>query len=49
MNFAENIKSGLEFLSETVTEIASSIAEKNRLRVQLSSIKSLINDDISVN
>jgi hypothetical protein len=45
MNFADNIKSGLEFLSETVTEIASSIAEKNRLRVQLSSIKSLIKTD----
>ena len=45
MAISENIKSGLEFLGDTVSEIASSIAEKNRLRVQLNHIKSLIRTD----
>ena len=45
MDISENIKSGLEFVGETVSEIASSIAEKNRLRVQLNHIKGLIKAD----
>ena len=45
MDIANNIKSGLEFVGETVSEIASSIAEKNRLRVQLNHIKGLIKSD----
>jgi len=44
-NLTENIKSGLTFVGDTVSEIASSIAEKNRLRVQLNHIKSLIKGD----
>lgn len=45
MDISESIKSGLEFVGETVSEIASSIAEKNRLRVQLNHIKGLIKAD----
>ena len=45
MALAENIKNGVEFIGETVVEIASSIAEKNRLRVQLNHIKALIKTD----
>ena len=44
-NLTDNIKSGLTFVGDTVSEIASSIAEKNRLRVQLNHIKSLIKGD----
>ena len=44
-NLTESIKSGLTFVGETVSEIAASIAEKNRLRVQLNHIKSLIKAD----
>lgn len=45
MDFKNNIKCGLEFVSDTVSEIASSVAEKNRLRVQLNHIKGLIKSD----
>lgn len=45
MDISKNIKEGLEFIGETVSEIASSVAEKNRLRVQLNHIKSLIKTD----
>lgn len=45
MDISNNIKNGLEFISETVSEIATSIAEKNRLRVQLNHIKGLIKTD----
>ena len=45
MDISNNIKNGLEFIGETVSEIASSIAEKNRLRVQLNHIKGLIKTD----
>ena len=45
MALTENIKNGLEFVGETITEIASSVAEKNRLRVQLNHIKGLIKSD----
>lgn len=45
MDIKNNIKCGLEFVSDTVSEIASSVAEKNRLRVQLNHIKGLIKSD----
>lgn len=45
MEFSENIKSGLAFIGDTVSEISSSIAEKNRLRAQLNHIKSMIKTD----
>lgn len=45
MDIANNIKNGLEFVGDTFSEIASSIAEKNRLRVQLNHIKGLIKSD----
>ena len=45
MDFKNNIKCGLEFVGDTVSEIASSVAEKNRLRVQLNHIKGLIKSD----
>ena len=45
MDISNNIKNGLEFVGETVSEIASAIAEKNRLRVQLNHIKALIKAD----
>ena len=45
MALCENIKNGVEFVGETITEIAASIAEKNRLRVQLNHIKALIKTD----
>lgn len=45
MDLKENIKSGLTFAADTVSEIASSIAEKNRLRTQLNHIKTLIKTD----
>lgn len=45
MDMKENIKSGIEFVSETVQEIAASIAEKNRLRIQLNHIKGVIRAD----
>ncbi len=44
-NFKKNIKCGLTFVGDTVSEIASSVAEKNRLRVQLNHIKALIKAD----
>lgn len=45
MDISKNIKEGLEFIGDTVSEIASSIAEKNRLRLQLNHIKGLIKTD----
>lgn len=45
MALVENIKNGVEFVGDTVAEIAASIAEKNRLRVQLNHIKGLIKTD----
>ena len=45
MDFTKNVKSGLEFVGETISEIAASVAEKNRLRVQLNHIKGLIKAD----
>jgi len=45
MDISNNIKSGLGFVGETFSEIAASIAEKNRLRVQLNEIKCLIKSD----
>lgn len=47
MDISKNIKEGMEFLGVTVSEIAASIAEKNRLRIQLNSIKNLIKADSS--
>lgn len=44
-NFINNFKNGLTFVGDTISEIASSVAEKNRLRVQLSHIKGLIKAD----
>lgn len=45
MAITTNIKNGIEFVGETITEIANSLAEKNRLRVQLNHIKGLIKED----
>ena len=45
MDISKTLKDGLEFISDTVSEIASSVAEKNRLRVQLNHLKSLIKTD----
>lgn len=45
MALLENMKNGVEFVGETIAEIASSVAEKNRLRVQLNHIKGLIKND----
>lgn len=45
MAIMENIKNGVEFVSDTVSEIAAAIAEKNRLRMQLNHIKGLIKTD----
>ena len=45
MTISENIKSGISFAADTVSEIASSIAEKNRLRAQLTAIKKVIKND----
>ena len=45
MDISKSIKDGLEFIGETVSEIASSVAEKNRLRIQLNHLKTLIKTD----
>lgn len=45
MDISNSIKNGLNFVGETISEIASSVAEKNRLRVQLNHIKGLIKAD----
>lgn len=45
MALFENIKNGVEFVSETFAEFAASVAEKNRLRMQLNHIKGLIRND----
>lgn len=44
-NFANNVKNGLAFVGETISEIAASVAEKNRLRIQLNHLKTLIKAD----
>ena len=44
-NFAKNVKNGLVFVGDTISEIAASVAEKNRLRNQLNHLKSLIKAD----
>ena len=38
----EDIKSGLALVGDVISEVAASVAEKNRLRVQLNHIKGLI-------
>ena len=45
MDFKENIKNGVSFTVDTVSEIAAVIAEKNRLRCQLTHLKKLIKTD----
>lgn len=45
MAIKENIKSGMNFTVDTVSELASIIAEKKRLRTQLNHIKKLIKTD----
>ena len=45
MDISKNIKTGIEFVGETISEIAASVAEKNRLRIQLNHIKGLIKSD----
>ena len=45
MDIKDNVASGLSFVGETVTELAVSISEKNRLRVRLNHLKSVIKAD----
>ena len=45
MAIKESIKSGVDFTVDTVSELASIIAEKNRIRGQLNHIKKLIKTD----
>ena len=45
MEMKDNIRSGLTLVGDAVSEIATSIAEKNRLRTQLNHIKGLIKSD----
>ena len=45
MDIKESIMSGVNFTVDTVSEIASVIAEKNRIRSQLNHIKKLIKTD----
>lgn len=45
MDIMESFKNGVEFVGDTVSEIAAVIAEKNRLRCQLNHIKTLIKTD----
>jgi hypothetical protein len=45
MELKDSIKSGFEMVSETVSEVASIIAEKNRLRTQLNHLKTVIKGD----
>ena len=45
MDIKENIKTGVNFTVDTVSELAASIAEKNRIRGQLNHIKKLIKTD----
>jgi len=45
MDIKDNIKTGITIVGETVSEIASSIAEKNRIRIQLNHLKALIKTD----
>lgn len=47
MDIKENIKTGIVFVGDTVSEFAAAIAEKNRLRVQLNKIKAEIKADSS--
>lgn len=45
MELKDSIKSGFEMVSETVSEVASILAEKNRLRTQLNHLKTVIKGD----
>ena len=45
MAIKDSLKSGVDFTVDTVSEFASVIAEKNRIRVQLNHIKKLIKTD----
>ena len=45
MDIKENIKSGITFTADMVNELAQSIAEKNRIRLQLNHLKQLIRAD----
>lgn len=45
MDLKENIKTGVDFTVDTVSEVASVIAEKNRIRLQLNHIKKVIKTD----
>ena len=45
MNITESLKNGAGFIADTASEIAESIAEKNRLRIQLNHLKKLIKSD----
>ena len=45
MNITENLKNGVCFIADTASEIAESIAEKNRLRAQMNHLKKLIKAD----
>ncbi len=45
MDLKENIKSGFAVAADTISEIASQIAQKNRLRAQLNRLKQIIKGD----
>ena len=45
MDIKDNIVNGISFVGETIGEIASSIAEKNRIRARLNHLKQLIKSD----
>lgn len=45
MNISDSLKNGACFIADTASEIAESIAEKNRLRAQLNHLKKLIKSD----
>ena len=45
MDIKDNIMNGLSFIGETVSELAASVAEKNRIRSQLNHLKQLIKAD----
>ena len=45
MELKDSIKNGLDLFSETVSEVASILAEKNRLRTQLNHLKTVIKGD----
>lgn len=45
MSLTDSLKNGACFVADTASEIAESIAEKNRLRAQLNHLKKLIKSD----